>query len=456
MVSEISMQAIVAAGILAAIFLAVNLVRLKPIAGFIGIGVFSVVAWDVPNLPAVSNIFGLNLYPADALAIVLLLAAACYGTPRENRAPKAKIALAAIFALALLSVVLGIMEHGVSAPLNEARLFLWLSCACWWSVSLDWGDRRVREAAQRAVLFIGWTLVAAAVLHGALYGIGSASDSRVLPDGTVTTSRILVSGQSMVLLLSAYASVCVLWRTRSTIYGISATVFLAVSFISQNRSVWLAGGISILILILAVRMPYRLRMLGYAQIAGIAVILISLPGFLRPYYGKIFESLDDSRTYASRETGWTQLIDQQVAMGPLATLLGQPFGSGFRRMDTNGIYVDFTPHNWYVLLFLRIGILGLLGMAVCLSVTVWRLINARNSAFQLCMLAGLMSYAWTYSIDWYLAPFVGWVVYTAFSSANSHVKLQDHAIDDQCTRGGTGWTGQSNSNKVQQVESCES
>jgi O-antigen ligase len=52
-------------------------------------------------------------------------------------------------------------------------------------------------------------------------------------------------------------------------------------------------------------------------------------------------------------------MDGWLSASPSVWLFGFPFGKGYARMHF-GVMVDFAPHNFYVDLLLRVGIVGML------------------------------------------------------------------------------------------------
>jgi hypothetical protein len=77
---------------------------------------------------------------------------------------------------------------------------------------------------------------------------------------------------------------------------------------------------------------------------------------------------DKSNTFTNRAEGWQELLKGWAKSGPVGLLVGAPFGSGYERVQENGL-VAWAPHNYYVQLLLRSGLLGLTGFLLLL----WRL-----------------------------------------------------------------------------------
>jgi O-antigen ligase len=126
----------------------------------------------------------------------------------------------------------------------------------------------------------------------------------------------------------------------------------------QHRTVWVVTLLGLLWLFRG-----QTRLLRRFVIAGAA--LTALGGILLATAFRddfVMESLQDSATnpdtFIWRVGGWYQLIFLRNA-NLFHFLLGDPFGTGFSRV-IGGFRVDVNPHNFYVGIYLRFGILGLL------------------------------------------------------------------------------------------------
>ncbi|HJP67622.1 MAG TPA: hypothetical protein VJ846_01875, partial [Sphingomicrobium sp.] len=115
------MDIIIAFGVLAALFLGVTIVVNKPVVGFVAIGTFSAIASDFPQLPAVVRVVGLNIYPGDGIAVIVLLAALVHPRSSVRRSTIISLLAISIVGLAFLNLLRGASDFGLSASVNESR-----------------------------------------------------------------------------------------------------------------------------------------------------------------------------------------------------------------------------------------------------------------------------------------------------------------------------------------------
>jgi hypothetical protein len=76
--------------------------------------------------------------------------------------------------------------------------------------------------------------------------------------------------------------------------------------------------------------------------------------------GSALEAIGAQRsTLLWRVEGWRVLLSDERLTEPLDFLIGLPFGSGYLR-TVFGSQIGVSPHNFYISIFLRMGVLGLL------------------------------------------------------------------------------------------------
>ncbi|OJY08138.1 MAG: hypothetical protein BGO99_07275 [Nitrosospira sp. 56-18] len=147
-------------------------------------------------------------------------------------------------------------------------------------------------------------------------------------------------------------------------------ICLAIAFGLMHRSVWvsMAAGMGLLALF-----DSRQRA-GLAQIILISALIgftVLVPMGLLGFLDSFIESLEASFTevtahhssFADRYLGWQALLSEWWTDGNILTYaLGQPFGSGYYRKiaEFGASYsAEYTPHNFYVQMLLRTGMVGL-------------------------------------------------------------------------------------------------
>jgi len=138
-------------------------------------------------------------------------------------------------------------------------------------------------------------------------------------------------------------------------------MFLVMTIIMRHRSVWLAGGLGFCMLIGL----YRERLLSLARmgLASVLIFVLMLTAFiLAPELGSSlkekFAAFSDpysDGTASWRIEGWIQQLDQ-IKTKPL---FGQGLG-GYYSVRRGGKTFSLSPHNAYVQMLLKFGLMGLI------------------------------------------------------------------------------------------------
>jgi O-antigen ligase len=129
----------------------------------------------------------------------------------------------------------------------------------------------------------------------------------------------------------------------------------------------------------------------------------------------LLNSFSDQTTYEARLSSWPQLIESSVRSGDLSVWFGQSFGSGFVRREPNGVVVSYSPHNWYLLLFLRVGLIGLVSFVTAMCWVLLRLIARRDPTPAVSFILTMSVFGWSYGITWALCVPFGWALAAAYS-----------------------------------------
>jgi hypothetical protein len=355
----------------------------------IGVGLLlGVQVWTVAaegRLPAMN--LGVSVYPADALTIC----AFCIGMARLLRrglpARARLLPLLILIALAGWSAVRGIASFGLQAVGNDGRGAFWCVLAAAVYVAT-----MPRGAALDRVLTRTWLATAAAYAVLCLVGWASVGlhpvTAHITVGGVVMDPRPVSGAAALVLLQGAALLLCpfgsdrtaAAWRRRGRLIG--AAVILAFVVLLQQRSVWVAGG-AMAVTWWALR-PVRAGQRLTSAVAGaIALSMVAL-AFVLGAFGRIGSALSDSAaetqgdrsTFAWRVLGWQDLLDEPRSL--VHWLIGVPFGSGYDRYIRGGL-VAVSPHNYYLHVVLRLGLIGLVFLVV-LYVLIWRLFMRSGSA----------------------------------------------------------------------------
>jgi hypothetical protein len=393
--------------------LAVTLVRRNPLVGLGSVGLTVLLLWHVPNPPAIVTLFGLAVYPADAITLVFFTVGLLEVTQlRVNL--RGWILLWWLFGLLIaLSTLRGVAVFGQATAVNEARSLLYFFFTMTWVLATQPSRLRLPMFS----LVLGWALVLVALYNAVTHGIGDAN-SGVFFDGQLRTGRILISGQALVLMLCA-ATVFLgkagsrESRRRSVI---SATVFLAVVVAAQHRSVWIAAALAMTAVLVSSRRGRTSNQIFVLFIAGTWFALLGWSlGLLESVSTELVDSALSTKTLDWRTSSWRALVSQAFDNGLAVVIGGEPFGSGFGRTIGARGWATAAPHNWYVTIFLRLGISGLIVLGVMLGAAFVR--SRSVSAEWMFSLVAVGVYGFAYTVDWYVAPWLGAAMAMALGGA---------------------------------------
>jgi hypothetical protein len=353
--------------------------------------------WEFPVPPALATVSGLTIYPTDLLIAVFALAAIV--KLRDVAYARAGPLWCLVVGLSTLSfsILVGIQRFGLGATLNEARpLLSIIAASAWiWAQSADIG---FSPRIHRFLVGTAIGLILVAIWHISVRGLGTATRLFVV-NGQYFTSRPLVSTQACFL---ALIGLYLLLARRAQ--GLAWLCLLFVLLV-QHRSVWVATLAALFVMMM--RSTPKIR--GNV-VAGVLLAVLSV-GFLLAYgafpgiSADLAGSVQSTATFADRTISWTTLLHESRQHGISSIAFGQPTGSGWDRINAQGLLISYSPHNWYVTLYLRIGLLGVGAVLVLLIATAVRLAkNGRTT--ELIWITALAVYAVPYNLGLPLAPFL--------------------------------------------------
>lgn len=380
---------------------AVFAVVLKPMLALWALAVLFAAeqATPVPLDASLLRAGGTHVYPFDVLSVVMLLATVIF---LIRRPPPARIMVPLSVAGAVFAINLcqGISEFGLRHATNESREWLYFVVTTAFVVAAGpWGPRFWRPWFALAAVLVGL-----AWLGLAEHGLHSAT-AQIVVNGQFVDSRPLTSGGALVL---AFALIVMLGTPgvsprRKLLLG---AVLLGTIILVQQRTVWAVLAVAFLIWAAAslhrrsTAMHRRLAAVGSAFLAMLAVILAGGIATGNVFDRSLTETTARHSTLAWRVIGWSDLLHSDHSLPALA--LGQPFGSGYRRVVL-GAVTNVAPHSFYIAGLLRLGVVGLIALAL-LYWNVWKF--RRQSAAALgvlpltvaLLLAGVLVTSFTYEL----------------------------------------------------------
>lgn len=357
-----------------------------------GVGlVLFIVALRLLHVEAEVVLVGFRVSASDVVGVALIVAAIARFL-RQDALSGGQWALLVYGLLVLLGIVGGAGEFGAGAAVNEARKYVSFTGAALYGTTIQLTPA-TRSWIARAWVRLGVLVLVVVVLRWSLFftGIG------ITALGVVDDMRVIPSFETLVLLQAVVIAVWTLVAVREPGTGAawSSGSPPAVPAMPAHRLAWFAGAgaaavlllqhrtlwaeLALVAVLLLVRVPsVGRRLLVWGTVGIVAATGLSLLVLGEGTETLVMDDLSDSAsnvdTFSWRVEGWFDLYESQGPEDPQEWLLGRPFGGGFPRI-VSGRLVDVSPHNFYLELLLRVGVLGLavfLGVHAVAIVRLWR------------------------------------------------------------------------------------
>lgn len=337
---------------------------------------YLVLVIDTASLHSTALNLGLLVYPADLAAAVFFFAFLyrVLVLGKGGLVPRAWWVLGSV---QLGLFVWGLAQNGTGAGVDyRQHFYVWIGAAYLATFEYD---------ATRAHRFVKWLLpLAIALSCVAIYrwAIGAMDwqFQREL-DRLITTGvsfRVIWAAPTFMIAMAMLVAIYYAMTVREKFgYWFWALTFGMMVLVLQHRSVWAAtlGGMGVLLFLLTryqTGKVGKLLFLGCALLAIVAIGLTSLKGgvseSVQVQSSRAFSTTEG--TFAGRVSGWQSLLNDWLNSGsPAMYLVGKPFGSGYSRYSSNvgGHEIGYVPHNYYVHLLYRGGLIGML----CFLWVVW-------------------------------------------------------------------------------------
>lgn len=395
-------------GAMCAFILFVFAVKKWPPLGVATVVVNIVVAWEFPVAAPVASILGTNIFAVDVISVLfVILAALNAGQIRRNLGNLTWLWFS-LCILLVFSFIRGVLAFNLGTTTTEFRLFLYPIATITWAMSLAWTKELVNALIVKASVVTGILLSIVAAINIFRYGLGGASEYVDQGSDIVQTARPLVSGQALILLLCAI--VCLQrWRAnRRKAQFFVALLFLAVVVIVQQRTVWAVGLACLIVTILLGTWQARARIASVVGLTCAVIASVASQQSQNGFFEKILTAAGDTGTYEGRVTSWKNLIEESYSNGAHTILFGAPFGAGFGRFEGIDRWVEFAPHNWYLTIYLRVGLVGLSAFLLFITIPLIACIQNKRNIVIICIQTALLVFGWSYSWIWYAGVYIGW------------------------------------------------
>lgn len=340
------------------------------------------------------TVLGFQIYFEDIIWTSALASLAFRKKSRRSDTITRLTAAALLLGVGLLAI--GSTRYGAGTAGAEFRTFFYFLAAIIYGLS----DDRVTSGVSN--LFKAWVWIAGLLAvyclgYWAIHGVGiGAGAVHPLPAwgpfaGGFRDSRP-IRAVDAIFLIQAFL---IIWRWPDPLgmpkflRGALRLVLPAVVILLQHRTAWVALLLAVVALVVFDKGTVaRARTLAVAATSGI-VLLVGV-GFANLAGSTATAGLETSlaetqspdSTFAWRLSSWNALLTQ--SRDPMSWLFGEPLGGGYVRSihvgDFSGV-VDVNPHNFYVQILVKLGLVGLLLILAAGSVLVRRYIyGAREQA----------------------------------------------------------------------------
>lgn len=315
-----------------------------------------------PALP-----LGINVSTND-LAFLLLMAALAFrlafiALPQWSVAWRSWLLLGMVLVYSLL---IGLVQFGSSAGV-EARgnAYFWMAGLYFASFTYS---TDVLSRLWRVLRWTAWLIAAVVVYRWVGLKFGFVSAHVVELAGASSEFRAVGSHQALFLALIGVAHLGHWLRHDGWKSLLAASAMLSLAVVLQHRSVWVATLVALAVIAWHLRATLAAKAL---PLLGLGLALISTAGalFILSPGNRLAETMTRSvtavaearGTHTDRIEGWRELLAGHAAASPREWLLGKPFGTGYKR-HVLGRVVEYSPHNFYVQILLRLGVIGLVAL----------------------------------------------------------------------------------------------
>lgn len=310
----------------------------------------------------------LKVYPQDLL-FVPIAGVAFLRLMRPGAAARLPSSLWLLAVLMVVSFLLGLIKNGTASGVEFRSDFYYMSGIFYFS-SFVWTRERIAR-------LLGWLFPVVLMVMFIVWfrwGVDAFGLDWVVPvwrymDTTGVALRVVnseqtwIMGLAVILLVYAMATGNSLAKWRFMLPLLALTVLVL-----QHRSVWVATFLPVLLAFFIVRQSQGKLASRMLVIVALTAAIVG-PLLATGKFNSATSSVADLATKATSTTegtfvgrvqGWDSLLRQWAGAGPRAWVVGEPYGSGFKRPEGHGgKEVAYAPHNYYVQVLLRFGLIGL-------------------------------------------------------------------------------------------------
>jgi hypothetical protein len=308
----------------------------------------------------------LHLDPSDVVSIGLLAAGLIRFSRRLGGPGLFRILALAFITIFAFNLAQGVFLFGFFSASNEGRSFVGELLSLLYFATIPTDTVTIKKLT-KTYLAYGIVLVGVAILHYVGLNIGSSYDLAVTWEDAEKNRALPSAAAEAIALCFLLSMGWITHRQSPRFFRYLPAVFGGMVVLLQHRTVW------VVLIVCAASLPFIDRRMA-RRLIPIAVLTGCLAFFLALWvYGKkssASDQFEDSSTnlgtWGWRVETWDSLVfDEDQTF--FTALLGKPVGSPMLHYDAGlGIYESLPPHNEYVWLYLRVGIIGLVPFLIFL------------------------------------------------------------------------------------------
>lgn len=372
---------------------------------------------ETSSLQPLALNLGLWVYPPDLLT-VLLLPAFYYRLvilKKIDAIPRAWWMLGAVW---MILFVWGLAQYGTGAGVDFRPFFyLWLGAA--YLATFDYDEAFARRFLKFFVI-MGLAICAIAYYRWTMGAIDNEfrRDLERLDSTGVALLRVVPASTAFIVTCAMFVAAYQAVTHHSKQMAWPLVILFGISVVAmQHRSVWMsaiAGFVALALALQQLRAGAGSKL--FSMVLALMVVLVLIVASGR-FQGAV-DSVEDqasratsttSGTFVGRVEGWQTLLKMWMGSGsPVTYLVGKPFGSGYERYasDFGGEKIGYMPHNQYVQLLYRGGLVGLFAFLWAVGQgmrTLWAKLQRKDDAMApllFAMLVAHLVYYIPYGIDY--------------------------------------------------------
>lgn len=308
---------------------------------------------------------GLQIYPNDVVSLFVLFATLASFVKRPMPVHAMPFLLWLAFGISIMtSLAVGIQAFGRFAG-TEARPFFYLWVSGLYFCTTEFTEAELRRIA-RWCLWTAYVLIGIAAYYWVAVEVGLIDRKGLLDadDDTYVFRPVPAHAALFIGMVGLLQTMAWLRGTGTRLSGLHAALLLAFVVIIQHRSAWVATSIALSLILVYERrhLPRRFALvLAFGLSLAFVLAIAGAAGALDDLTRRLIESArsmsDTSGTFSARVDGWIRLMEAWWSAPITTQLFGYPFGTGYTR-QYRGVIIEWAPHNFYVDLLLRVGIVG--------------------------------------------------------------------------------------------------